>query len=105
MSEIQLRSRLQPGRIFPEAEWSDRKKAEWQIERDRFYQSCEEIFQQVKSELIETHYCWYVAIEPHSQDYFLAESEWEAISLARAKYSHAPFHLFQINQTGVCGAK
>ncbi|HBR00934.1 MAG TPA: hypothetical protein DD761_20885 [Cyanobacteria bacterium UBA11691] len=105
MSEIQSPLKLDRGRIFPEVQWSEEKKAQWQAKRAEFHQSCQRIFEQVKAELIETHYNWYLAVEPQSQEYFLAKTEWEAIALSRAKYPHAPFHLFQVNETGICGAK
>lgn len=105
MSEIKFPRKVAPGRIFPEIQWSEEKKARSQAKRAEFHQSCQLIFEQVKPELIETHYNWYGAVEPQSQEYFLAKSEWDAIALSLAKYPNSPFHLFQVNETGVCGAK
>lgn len=44
------------GRIFPEIQWTDEQKAQWEVEGENLYQRCKPIFDKVKSELIETHY-------------------------------------------------
>lgn len=105
MVKTKISRKVGQGRIFPEIQWSEEQKAEWKIKREAFYQRCKPIFEQVKIELIETHYNWYIAVEPESQEYCLAENELDAIALSRKKYPNLPFYLFQINQTGVSGAK
>lgn len=69
----------------------------------RFRHRCQPIFEQIKPQFIETHYNWYVAIEPDSGDYFLGESDLEAGDLCRQKHPHAIPFVFRINETGVCG--
>lgn len=105
MVETQTSQKFERGRIFSEIQWSVEQKAEWKAKRKDFYERCQTIFKRVKTELIETHYNWYIAVEPESQEYFLAENILDAIALSRQKYPNSPFHLFQINQTGICGAK
>ncbi|MEA5502149.1 hypothetical protein VB735_03305 [Halotia wernerae UHCC 0503] len=40
------------GRIFPEIQWSEEKKAQWKAEKGEFKQRCEQIFQKLQPELI-----------------------------------------------------
>jgi hypothetical protein len=61
----------QRGRIFPEIQWSPEEKARRIAESNAFSQRCRTIFEQVRLNLIEKHYGWYVAIEPDSGDYFI----------------------------------
>ncbi|MGK7926963.1 MAG: hypothetical protein AB4290_17260 [Spirulina sp.] len=105
MVETKTSRKVEGGRVFPEIQWSAEQKAECREKRTAFYQCCKPVFESVKAELIETHFNWYIAVEPESQEYFLAEDLLDAIALSRQKYPNSPFHLFQINQTGICGAK
>jgi hypothetical protein len=54
------------GRIFPEIQGTEAQKAQKRAERQEFYQRCKPIFERIKPELINTHYNWYIAIEPDS---------------------------------------
>jgi hypothetical protein len=74
-----------------------------QAELSRFRHRCQPIFEQIKPQFMETHYNWYVAIEPDSGDYFLGESDLKAGEKAHEKYPNARIHVFRINETGVCG--
>lgn len=91
------------GRIFPEIQWTEEQKAQKRAEREAFYQRCKPIFDKVKSELIETHYNWYVAVEPDSGDYFI-DKDLEVVSYqCRDKHPGKIHHTFRINETGACG--
>jgi hypothetical protein len=59
------------GRIFPEIQWTIDRVAVREAEREAFFERCYPIFDRVRSELISTHYNWYVAIEPDSGDRFI----------------------------------
>lgn len=59
------------GRIFPEIQWTEEQLAQWEAERKEFKERCLPIFDKVKAELIETHYNWFVAVEPDSGEYFV----------------------------------
>ncbi|NET60545.1 MAG: hypothetical protein F6K47_31725 [Symploca sp. SIO2E6] len=91
------------GRIFPEIQWTEEKKAQKRTEREVFYQRCKPIFDRVQPELIKTRYNWYVAIEPDSGEYFLAQDDLVVAQIAHQKYPNAKLHVFRINETGVCG--
>ncbi len=90
-------------RIFPEIQWTEEQFANWEAEREEFYQRCKPIFDQVKSELIETHYNWFVAVEPDSGNYFV-DKDLEVASLrCREQHPSKIHYSFRINETGICG--
>jgi hypothetical protein len=91
------------GRIFPEIQWTQEQQAQWEAERKEFYQRCKPIFDKVKSELIETHYNWFVAIEPDSGDYFIDKDSSGASQQCRQKHPGKIPNIFRINETGACG--
>ena len=91
------------GRLFPEIQWSEEKKAQWRAEREAFYQRCKPIFDRLKPELIKTHYNWYMAVEPDSGDYFIDKDDMVATKMCRQKHPNAIPFLFRINRTGACG--
>ncbi len=91
------------GRIFPEIQWTEEQLAQWRSEREEFYQRSLPIFDQVKTEFMETHYNWFVAVEPDSGEYFIDKDSAVASSQCRAKHPGKIPHIFRINETGVCG--
>ncbi|MEH1931147.1 hypothetical protein [Nostoc sp.] len=91
------------GRIFPDIQWSEEKKARWKAEQEAFYQRCKVIFDRVQPELIKSHHNWYVAVEPESGDYFTDKDELAAINKSRQCYPNAPVFIFRINETGIAG--
>ncbi|MEG4799250.1 hypothetical protein QUB63_01355 [Microcoleus sp. ARI1-B5] len=81
-----------------------KKKAQWRAEREAFYQRCKPIFDRLKPELIETHYNWYMAVEPDSGEYFIEKDSLAAGKMCRLKHPNATIpQVFRINETGVCG--
>ncbi len=91
------------GRIFPEIQWTEEQKAQREASREAFYQRCKPIFDKVKSELIETHYNWYVTVEPDSGEYFVDKNLEAAWRKCHEKYPGKIHHTFRINETGACG--
>ncbi|NET55043.1 MAG: hypothetical protein F6K47_02225 [Symploca sp. SIO2E6] len=91
------------GRIFPEIQWSPEKKARWRSEQVAFRKRCQVIFERVKPNLLETHYNWYMVVEPNSEEYFIAQDGEVATQMARQKYPNSKLYLFRISETGVCG--
>jgi len=61
------------------------------------------IFDRVKSELMQTHDNWYIAIEPDSGEYFVSDNALVVAQMAHQKYPKVKLHVFRINETGVCG--
>ncbi|MEH2347821.1 MAG: hypothetical protein V7K55_07430 [Nostoc sp.] len=91
------------GRIFPDIQWTEEKKAQWKAEQEAFYQRSKVIFDQVQPELIKSHHNWYVAVEPESGDYFTDKDELAAIHKSRQQHPNAPVFIFRINETGIAG--
>jgi hypothetical protein len=91
------------GRIFPEIQWSEEEKARHRARRKAFYQRCWAIFEQLKPDLIDKYYGWYIALEPDSGDYFIDPDKEVASRKASEKYPNAIHHIFGINETGVSG--
>ncbi len=91
------------GRIFPQVQWTEEQKAQSSSRREVFYQRCKPIFDRIKPQFIETHYNWYMAVEPESGEYFISKEEMAAINMSRQKYPKAPVFIFRINETGVAG--
>ncbi len=103
MTETKTNRKGRRGRIFPEIQWSEEKKAQWEAERAERRQRCQIVFDKVQPELIDTHYNWFIAIEPNSGDYFIDPDEDVATQMLRQKYPDGIPVLFRINETGVCG--
>ncbi len=92
------------GRIFPEIQWTEEEKAKRRAEDKEFHQRCKAIFDRVLPEHIETHYGWYMVVEPNSGNYFIDHSEDVVMQKARAQHpGTVPLFLFRINETGVSG--
>jgi hypothetical protein len=91
------------GRIFPEIQWTLEQKAQWRTEREEFRKRCQVIFDKVKPDLIQTHYNWYITIEPNSGEYFINKDEFSGATNAHEKYPGAELYTFRINETGVYG--
>ena len=103
MTETRSTRQVRRGRIFPEIQWSEEKKAKWKAQQKAFRQRSQVIFDRVKPELIETHYNWYMAVEPNSGEYFIDKDEIVVMEMSRQKHPNTPFYLFRINETGVSG--
>lgn len=103
MTEAKTTRTVRRGRIFPEIQWTPEQKEQWRTERREFRERCLPIFNKVKSELIETHYNWFVAVEPDSGEYFVDQDSSVASRQCREKHPGKIPHVFRINETGVCG--
>ena len=103
MTQSKPKSTPRRGRIFPEIQWSPEEKARRKAESEAFYQRCRAIFEQVRPQLIQAHYGWYIAIEPDSGDYFIDPDKEVASQKAHQQYPHAIHHMFALNETGATG--
>ncbi|MDF5719128.1 MAG: hypothetical protein PUP91_01275 [Rhizonema sp. PD37] len=91
------------GRVFPEIQWTPEQQTQWREERAAFRQRCQVIFDREKPKLMETHYNWYITIEPNSGEYFINEDEFTGAQKAHEKSPGVKLYTFRINETGVCG--
>jgi hypothetical protein len=104
MTEVKSTRTVRRGRIFPQIQWTEEQKAKRQAEREEFHQRSQVIFDRIKPEYIQTHYNWYIVVEPESANYFIDRDEELAMQKARQKHPGTiPLFLFQINETGVSG--
>ena len=103
MNDTKPTRTVRRGRIFPEIQWSEEKKAQRKAQQQAFYQRCKVIFDRVQPELILTHYNWYVAVEPDSGDYFIDQDVEVATQMARQKHPNFIPFVFRINETGTSG--
>ncbi|GAB1539842.1 hypothetical protein NUACC21_25090 [Scytonema sp. NUACC21] len=103
MTEVKSTRTARRGRIFPEIQWTEEQKVQREAESEEFFQRCKPIFERVKSELIETHYNWYMAVEPDSGEYFVDKGLEVVSSKCREKHPSKAQYTFRINETGVCG--
>ena len=91
------------GRIFPDIQWSEEKKAQVKAEKEAFYKRCRAIFEKLRPQLIEDHYNWYIAIEPESEGYIIDQDKMITHKKAREKYPNAIHCVFCLNESGACG--
>jgi hypothetical protein len=104
MTEAKYARANRRGRIFPQIQWTEEQKALRRAEDEEWNQRCKVIFSRIKPQYIETHYNWYMVVEPDSRDYFIDADEEVAMLLARQKHPGTiPLFLFRINETGVSG--
>ena len=103
MTDTKPTGTVRRGRIFPDIQWSDEKRATWKAEKAAFHQRSKVIFDQVQPELIKTHYNWYMAVEPDSGDYFIDRDVEVATQMARQKHPNVIPFVFRINETGTSG--
>jgi len=103
MTETKSDRLVKRGRLFPEIQWSEEQKAEWKTELAAIRQRCQLVFKQVQPELVKTHYNWFMAVDPESEECFIAEKEDVATEMVRQKYPNAIPYIFVINETGVAG--
>lgn len=104
MTEAKSTRTVCRGRIFPEIQWTEEQRAKSRAQRSNFHQRSQVVFDRVKPEYMQTHYNWYMVVEPESGNYFIARDEETAMQMARQKHPGVvPLFLFQINETGVSG--
>lgn len=91
------------GRIFPERTLSPEELAKRKAEHEVFHQRCRAIFEQVRPDLIQQHYGWYIAVEPDSGHYFIDQNIEVASQKARQQHPNAIHFMFCLNETGTTG--
>ena len=91
------------GRLFPEYTIPPEELARREAEKQARCQRSRVFFEQVRPQLINDHYNWFIIIEPNSGDYFIDPDEEVAFQKARQKYAIGWLVTFRINETGTCG--
>ncbi|MDD1415196.1 hypothetical protein MEN41_11310 [Dolichospermum sp. ST_con] len=97
MTQITSKKVVRRGRIFPELTISPEELARREAEDEIFYQRCLAIFERVRTEYIESHYGWYIAVEPNSREYLIDKDRMQAHKRMLEKYFQARIKKFYKN--------
>ncbi|MBC6455851.1 MAG: hypothetical protein GDA43_23910 [Hormoscilla sp. SP5CHS1] len=94
------------GRIFPERTIAPEEVARLEEQRKALGYKCRQIFEQVRPQLLATHYNWFIAIDPdNSSNYLLAPNFEELMEKVSSIYPDGEVKLtaFRLNESGACG--
>lgn len=74
-------------------------------EQDRLGKRCRQIFNEIKSELIEKYDHWFIAINPETKHYLLNPKLDDLLTQVRQEYPDGELKLtiFRLSDTGICG--
>jgi len=103
MPQVKNQQDTRKGRLFPEIQWSTEQIAQSKAKNQATYQHCRIIFERIKPQFIQTHYNWFVAIDPNSEEYYVEKDEQVAIQKLHHKHPDTIPIIFKINDTGACG--
>jgi hypothetical protein len=103
MSKISPKRTARRGRLFPQYKFPPEEIARRNALRETFYKHCRAVFEQVRPELIDNYYNWFIVIEPDTGDYIIDADEEIAAEKARQKHPNKKLGAFRLNETGACG--
>ncbi|QLE59883.1 hypothetical protein [Nostoc sp. TCL26-01] len=66
---------------------------------------CRAVFDRLREQLIETHYNWFIAIDPDSENYLIDPTLPGLTQQIRHSYgdTNVKLTIFRLNDTGTCG--
>ncbi|GAX39024.1 hypothetical protein [Nodularia sp. NIES-3585] len=66
---------------------------------------CRAVFERLREQLIKTHYNWFIAIDPESENYLIDQTLPGLTQQIRHSYHDTDVKLtiFRLNDTGTCG--
>jgi len=103
----QLPKNYEPRRgiIFPDSKTTPETLAKRQAKRDELGQRCRLIFEEIRPQLIEQYYNWFIAIDPDSGNYLIDPKLEGLIKKVRRQYPDGEMKMtaFRINENGSCG--
>jgi hypothetical protein len=102
MAQVYQRVR---GRILPPSP-IDQEVVQREQEKQRALAlRCRPLFERLRSSLIETHYNWYIAIDPDTENYLLDKTLIGITEQIQNSYSgdEVKLTIFRLNDTGTCG--
>lgn len=113
MSESTQKRQVRRGRIFPEhhstPEAIAKRQASYALarsQRQELGQRCRQIFEQIRPELMPTHYNWFIAIDAETGNYLL-DAQFEGLMQKVKNYYPANgtvrLTAFRLNKKGYCG--
>jgi len=92
-------------RILPSSSVDPQEVQRQQSKQRTLANRCRSLFERLRPNLIETHYNWYIAIDPDTEEYLLDETLQGITQQIRIAYSgdEVKLTIFRLNDTGTCG--
>ena len=105
MTNLSEKQKPRRGRICPERTILPEEIARRKAERTKLGLRCREIFEQIRPQLIEKHYNWFIAIEPNTGEYLIDPKLLGILAKIRERYgdTDAMLTTFRLNEKGTCG--
>jgi len=105
MKQLSKSHQKYQGRILSDSIISPQELVLRKTRRDELGRRCREIFEQIRPELIEKYYNWFIAIEANSGDYLIDPTLEGLMQKIRHQYANTEVKLttFRLNETGACG--
>ena len=106
MTESTQKRQVRRGRIFPEYQSSPETRARRIAQREELGKHCRQIFEQIRPQLMSTHYNWFIAIDAETGNYLLDEKFDGLMQKVKVHYpSNGKVRLtaFRLNEDGYCG--
>ncbi len=106
MTESTQKRQVRRGRIFPGHQSSPENRARRIAEREELGKRCRQIFEQIRPQLMQTHYNWFIAIDAETGNYLL-DDKFDGL-MQKVKVSYPPngkvrLTTFRLNEEGYCG--
>jgi hypothetical protein len=93
-------------RILPPSPITVSEKNRRQEKQNALAMRCRVVFERLRPQLIDTHYNWYIAIDPDSENYFIDPTLKGITQKIRDAYGNpdrVKLTIFRLNDTGTCG--
>ena len=107
MSELTQKYQVRRGRIFPDRHSTPDAKAKTLSQKREFGQRCRQIFEQIRPQLMPTHYNWFIAIDAKTGNYLLDPKFKGLMQKVKTHYPNADdktrLIAFRLNEQGYSG--
>ncbi|PHJ56906.1 hypothetical protein VF14_34570 [Nostoc linckia z18] len=93
-------------RILPPSPIALSEKSRHQEKQNALAMQCRVVFDRLYPQLIDTHYNWYIAIDPESENYLIdptLKGITQKICDAYPNPNEVKITIFRLNDTGTCG--
>ncbi len=105
MTQLPQKHQVRRGRIFPELKIPPEELAKRQAKREELGRRCRHIFEEIRPQLIDQYYNWFIAIDPDNCNYLLDPKLEGLVKKIRCHYPDGEVKLtaFRLNESGACG--
>lgn len=92
-------------RILPPSAIAPEELRRRQEQRHALAMRCRAVFERLRPQLIETHYNWFIAIDPDTEQYLIDQNLQKLTQQISHSYGDTEVKLtiFRLNDTGTCG--